>query len=698
MNKRYLSFLSAVGYLHRNASLLLLAILIALSVTNRLNAQSSPLLNDSLIQAFDAELSGESAKRNLEYLTQLHRMRGSTEFKKAIDFIASKLQAYGLQQIETFQLPADGKTMYGTQKARPAWDAEFAELWELAKQGSAWRPTRRIADWEAMPVTLAEDSESGEVTAELVDIGAGSSEKDFAGKTIAGKLVLTTSPPDAVVALAVEKYGAAGIISAAQNQVTAWWKEDENLIRWGHLNSFSKVNTFCFMVSLQQARQFQQRLNRGETVMLHAKVKAGKHPGFYDFVTAVIEGSDAQLKAQEIAFTCHLDHQRPGANDNASGSVTILEIARALNKLIQEGKIARPSRTLRFIWSPEIEGTLALLNQRTAYAAAIKAVVHMDMVGGNPDTKAIFHVSRSPQSVPSFVGDVGEAFGRFLNQETNAFASGAPYSHSFISQEGGKEALQAVLGDFHMGSDHDAYSEGSFRIPSIYLHDWPDRYIHTNFDLPSHIDPTKLKRAGFIGLASGYFLADMGEEHLPAVWNLLKQQSFRRTATMLERLAFLSSEEAAIKQSTHWQWEREVFLSLRHFTSVSSQLKKEAELFYSHLEKATGQLKSGKVVTEVANVVYRRNAAIRGPLSVFGYDYFLDHYGEAKAGKIRLLHFQGLWGSGPEYAYEVLNLVDGNRRVAEIRNAVSAELGPIPFEVVAEYLQALESIQVILFR
>ena len=59
-----------------------------------------------------------------------------------------------------------------------------------------------------------------------------------------------------------------------------------------------------------------------------------------------------------------------------------------------------------------------------------------------------------------------------------------------------------------MGSDHDVYQDSSFGIPAIYLNDWPDRYIHTNFDTAANIDPTKLKRAAFIGAASGYFLAN----------------------------------------------------------------------------------------------------------------------------------------------------------------------------------------------
>ena len=219
-------------------------LLIILSTIGNLRSQDIPLVSDSVVRVLHSELSGEAAKRNLEYITRLHRMRGSAEFRKAIDFIESKLKEYGMEQIEVFQMPADGKTMYGTQKSRMAWEAEFAELWELEKGDRDWKPKLRLADWESMPITLAEDSESGEATAELIDIGAGTSEKDYENKNIRGKLVLTSTSPDAVVTLAIEKYGAAGIVSYTQNQFTAWWKEDQNLIRWGPFNSFSKIKAF----------------------------------------------------------------------------------------------------------------------------------------------------------------------------------------------------------------------------------------------------------------------------------------------------------------------------------------------------------------------------------------------------------------------------------------------------------------------
>src|SRR5271168_4941890 len=85
-----------------------------------------------------------------------------------------------------------------------------------------------------------------------------------------------------------------------------------------------------------------------------------------------------------------------------------------------------------------------------------------------------------------------------------------------VAPEGGKEPLRAEYSAYTMGSDHDVYQDSSFGIPAIYMNDWPDRYIHTNFDSAANIDPTKLKRAAFIGAASGYFLANFSARDVAA--------------------------------------------------------------------------------------------------------------------------------------------------------------------------------------
>ena len=42
-----------------------------------------------------------------------------------------------------------------------------------------------------------------------------------------------------------------------------------------------------------------------------------------------------------------------------------------------------------------------------------------------------------------------------------------------------------------------------------------------------------------------------------------------------------------------------------------------------------------------------------------------------------------------------MNFADGKRNAQEIRDAVSAEYGPVPLEMVVEYLRALEKIGVV---
>src|SRR5229473_589690 len=659
-------------------------------------AQKPPLLPEKDVAVLANELSGETAKRNLEGIARFHRQRGSQGFHSAAELVAERLRAYGLSAVAILQFPADGKIFYGTQRSRPAWDAEVGELSEINPGGPpvcdkekvengklvfntdcVAMNVSKIGSYEAEPIVLAEDSESADVTADLVDVGAGTKESDYAGKEVKGKMVLVSAQPGAAQDLAVGKFGAAGMVSYAQNQKTAWWGEDENLIRWGHLETFSPNKTFAFMVSLKTARAFRERLAKGEKIMLHTVVKAGQHAGNYEVVTATIPGADAKLKEEEIAFSCHLDHQRPGANDNASGCVTILEVARTLQKLINEGKLARPARTIRFYWPPEIEGTMALLTSppRTykmeldtkrsfngsiplpqsgggsltqtgqALAKRVKAVIHMDMVGGGPETKAVFHVTRGPMSLPSFVHDVAWAFAEFVNEESYKFAATGKAEYSLVAPEGGKEPLRAEYSAYTMGSDHDVYQDSSFGIPTIYLNDWPDRYIHTNFDSAANIDPTKLKRAAFIGTASGYCSYELEYD--------------------------IGVDEETARQASDCP----IFYTTKALFPTKESIKKF---------RASPQ-----------GLMWKRKNEPTGPLAVFGYDYFADHAKAAGVETPKLLGYEGLWGGGEEYAYEVLNFANGKRNAQEIRDAVSAEYGPVPLDLVAEYLQALEKIGVV---
>ncbi len=670
---------------------LFLATLCAAPLTPAL-AQHLPM-DDKIVSAFAAETNGESAKRNLDRITTYHRMRGSSQYRAAAEHIRDQLLEYGLTTARIREYPADGKTMFGTQKSRLAWNADSAALWEVDDKGQR---LRRLADWESMPLSLAQDSVSGETRTTLVDVGDGSKESDYQGKDVRGELVLVASQPEAVEALAVGKFGAAGIVSYAPNQASAWWKQDDRLVRWGHLSSFPKPGseTFAFMISLGEARALQQRLAKGESIHLDAKVSASRSRGVYSIVEAVIPGSDPAVAAEQIVLTCHLDHPRPGANDNASGCATLLETARSLQRLIATGQIPAPRRSLRFVFPPEIEGSLIYLNAHPDLARRIKAQIHLDMVGGNANTKAVYRISGGPMSLPSFIPDLGRTIGEFVNRQSLAYAGAEaipgpdarPVDFPLTSPEGGREPLQAEFEGLAMGSDHDVYREGSWRIPGLYLHDWPDRYIHTNFDAADNIDPTKLKRSAFIAGLSAWYLADLGRDDLPELLGMIEQGSLRRAGDLLAARRGKSEADAAGITRALWAYEAGVLGSVADFVPVDAATLAKATQLLDGLQKQLGASNAAPPAEGEQAIVYARNADVRGTMDGFGYGYLADKLGEEEASALALQGAQ---------AYEALNLVNGRRSVAEIRDWMLAEFGKCDAQALVTYLRALEKIGVV---
>jgi hypothetical protein len=655
------------------------------------SADLRALIDEGVLQQIAAETSGETAKRNLDAISLQHRMRSGEQFMAATRHIERQLGRYGLDSVEILRYPADGKTLFGTQKSRPMWKVNTAELWEVERVDGETRRVRRLGDWDSMPLTLAQDSLSANVTAALVDVDAGTAEADYEGKDVRGKLVLTSSQPGTIVDLAVGELGAAGIISYAPNQRSAWWKEDDRLVRWGHMSSFPTTESFGFMISLGEARKLQQRLEAGEEILFHAEVDASHEKGRYEFVTAEIEGTDS--KDEIIHYTCHLDHPRPGANDNVSGCVAILEVARTLAALIDNGILPRPKRTLKFLWPAEIEGSIMYLAGLDD-PSRIKANIHMDMVGGAPVTKAVFRISGGPYSVPSFIADLGHEIGHFINDQTRRFADGEAVAFPLNAAEGGKEPLLAQMEGLSMGSDHDVFFEGTWRIPGLYLHDWPDRYIHTNFDTAANIDPTKLKRAALIGAVSGWFLANLSEADVPAVLELLKRNALDRGSEHLARRAALPALDAAASTEVHFEVERRKIESIAAFAPLSHVQRNSALRFLEELQKLF-VMPVPAIYVPRDETVYERNPAVEGPMHAFGYSYIEDRLGAKKLAELNLPRHSTAFGTGRMFSYEALNFVDGERSVSDIRDWLVAELGDVPVDHVVEYLSALESIGVI---
>src|SRR6267142_3449853 len=191
----------------KTALVLILSIVLAQLFVGSVAGQAQPaqfkktaLLSDREVAALGAEISGVIAKDTVIELARSHRVQASSGYSRAAEYIASKAKEYGLEQVQIERFPADGQKTYYTLKSTPGWEAERAELWETEPRKT------KIADVGEMRVALADYSRSADVTGSLVDVGAGTSPKDYDGKEIKGRIVLAGGGVAAVHKLACDEH------------------------------------------------------------------------------------------------------------------------------------------------------------------------------------------------------------------------------------------------------------------------------------------------------------------------------------------------------------------------------------------------------------------------------------------------------------------------------------------------------------
>ncbi len=145
----------------------------------------------------------------------------------------------------------------------------------------------------------------------------------------------------------------------------------------------------------------------------------------------------------------------------------------------------------------------------------------------------------------------------------------------------------------------------------------------------------------------------------------------------------------------------QVVESVSDFVPLPMQSRVEASSFLATMEDlvraqaARLQQESDPASQLATGVGCRRNPTPKGPMWGFDYSYLEDRLAKSGLPTPELLDYQGLWGAGPEYAYEALNLVDGQRNAAEIRDTLTAIYGPIPAELVVDYLETLAEIGIL---
>jgi hypothetical protein len=690
-------------------------IVILLNIQRPISAQYQPLLSEDAIRFIINEVSGDIALEHIRQLADFHRLQPSPEYHQAAQYIADRAKKYGLQNIAIESFPADGERLSYTYSTFPAWEPKEGELWLT-------QPTnKRLVSFSEIPLCLATYSRDTDVEAELVDIGESILPSDYEGKDIAGKIILTSAHPASVFPQAVYKRKALGVISYYTIPFQATRKPADYVqqISWGTIPfKGDGVNepTFAFMISYRMALNLKEMLHRGQKVIVRAKVKAHVFPGEYEIVTAEIPGKEKA--SEEILFTAHLDHYKPGANDNASGSSAILEIARSLNKLIKENKIETPKRTVRFMWVPEVYGTMAYLaGHPNAFEKTI-AVINMDMVGENMrKCKSSLHLYRTPDSLPSYLSDVVQNFFDFARITNNEDFIGSQ-TNLIISPNGTRDGFSCSVEPYMSGSDHYVFNDNTLSIPAVDFTCWPDVFYHSSEDTPDKCDPTTLKRVAFIGLSSALYLADMDN-------NTAKRLAYECYSKGKDRLArdykkaidLLNNDRDKLTENykeskivLKYCYQREVgtlesIVKIAPDDKVLDKLIKKLESnlieehkssqqdiydYYSTLcqKEQVKPIEFSLDIDEEHHLIPQRITTLRGPIDeAFLYKKLGAH--EVRNLKLYKIALQKIY-SIYSVSYELVNFIDGERNMLQIRNALSAEFQPIPFEVVEEYLKALE--------
>jgi len=526
-------------------SLFRMKILLCLSIVlTALLAPAQHLVKQETFDAIATEYSGEVAQENTRRIVEYHRIQGSPMMASVAEqVVLPRLKTAGLEaKIEQFV--SDGKTKYGTYTSPMGWDMHGGELWvEGVKTDSVggaqdFKPIMlcRYAD---VPMCVSTYSKGGEWSGEPVDVGSGTSDANYQGVDVRGKVALASGYAANVVREAVLKHGAVGVViypSAGDRP------DHPDMVRyngiWPHAEELEKTSG-GFQISRNQYDMIKSLMRQG-AVRVHGKIDATLGPGKLTLVHAYIRGTEHPER--EVLITGHLDHPKWSANDNASGSGAMIEAARTLQTLIAAKKLFPPKLTIHFMWVPEYFGTLAYVsnhpearrcdsawddprNKPDAFSEGkpcIIANINMDMVGEDTvKTNSRFYFTRTPDSVPSFLNalmaDVLEQ-----TREANLYAGTGTRNYWL------PESIA-----YAQGSDHDVFL--GLGVPATMLGHDPDWTHHTSEDKIDKTDASEFKRVGVFACAAAQYLASSAEK---SDWALLASTHGMRITELASRLAY----------------------------------------------------------------------------------------------------------------------------------------------------------------
>lgn len=520
---------------------------------------------NGLIELVKSEVSGG---RTMDCIRKLHAIDRWFTYPKFLESAAlcqQILKDYGVDDARVEKFKADGKTFYGAWRVPMAWDAGEARLSIVSTDSANGKVIADRANCPCSLVMWSGPTPNEGITAEAVEVGGGSTEEDYKGRNIKGKIVLINTRARVAKRLAA-RYGAIGI-------VTDWNPRPEHLPdavfwnnafadspeSWGPANRDSQL--FAFSVSPNTGRELRAILKKQQRLTLHAKVDARLYAGELPITTGVIKGKPG---TEEVLLLGHGFEQ--GACDNASGIACMLEAMRILSRLIIQKKLPQPQRSIRFLMTNECFGTLGYVEKYPGRIGKTVAGLCLDSCGIDiEDEDATLSLFRNPLSNTSYLDTFAEDL------------ANSAWGH-------GNRSNPWRMQPYSMSDNLIAHK--TIDIPTIWIGRGNNNQVwHTSADTPDRISPEQMAEVATYAACYIYFLASAGEEE--AIW-LAK----RSTAALRCHIAQIDADAAPVQNMQEFADDMD-FLSRisRHAVERTGELAPGSQELGSIIDKLGCRIK-----------------------------------------------------------------------------------------------------------
>ncbi len=262
------------------------------------------LLPDNLANILLDEVSAERALDSIYSLIQFDRITSSHEYDRAAEYVVKKLKESGVAESSIEVFPADWRPDYYLTE-RPNWLPLVG--WSVKKAVlKIVAPEMKIADYDEEPIVLARMSRSFGGRAQLVFVGNGTAEEDYAGLDVKGKIVLARGDAGSVHNFAVMKKDAIGVICFGASSYDPFkGKGHPDMVVWQVLSeqeNSEKKPQYAFSLSEEKGNYLLSLLRNQKRVEVEVDVQTEFYDNDLKIVTAVIPGSS--IARRRIPVLC----------------------------------------------------------------------------------------------------------------------------------------------------------------------------------------------------------------------------------------------------------------------------------------------------------------------------------------------------------------------------------------------------------